>query len=173
MSSSSFTIIVFLLWTHYSIFISFLYCGAQNFTQYSRWGSTNDEYSETITSFSWLAILCLMHLRICLVLLDTRAHCWLILSLQSTKTPISLSAGLHPSLLSSSLAVHSILHHLICRIWHLFLLNSICLVMALNSHLSKSLCKDSLPLRDWTASLNLVSLANLLSVHSNLVSRHW
>ncbi|CAM9952100.1 unnamed protein product, partial [Bubo scandiacus] len=35
MFSSPFTIFVALFWTHSNIFLSFLYCGVQNCTQYS------------------------------------------------------------------------------------------------------------------------------------------
>ena len=78
---------------HLRTFTSFLHCGAQNCTQYSRWGRTNTKYSGIITSFDWLVILCLMHLRMQFALLAARAHYWLILSLLLTSTPRSLSAG--------------------------------------------------------------------------------
>lgn len=55
--SSPFTSFLALLQMHSSILI-FLYCGDQNCTQYSRWGHTNTKW---ITSFYWLAMLCLMH----------------------------------------------------------------------------------------------------------------
>lgn len=59
--------------------------------------------SGTITTFDLLSILCLMHPRRWLALLALRACCWLVLSLTTTKTPGSLSVGLHTSLLSPSL----------------------------------------------------------------------
>lgn len=91
------SIVAFLLWTHWRTFTSFLNCGAQNCTKYSRWGHTSAEYSGIITSFDWLDLLCLMHRRVQFAPLAARAHCWLTLSLLSMSTPRSLS----PELLSS------------------------------------------------------------------------
>lgn len=42
--SRLFTIFVVILWVHCNNFISFLYCGAQNSTQCSRWGCANTKY---------------------------------------------------------------------------------------------------------------------------------
>lgn len=62
------------------IFISFIYCAAQNCIQYSRRGLTNAASSVTIPSFNCLAVLFLTHPGISQSLLASRAHCWLILS---------------------------------------------------------------------------------------------
>lgn len=138
MPSSSFTIFVALLWAH-PIFISLSYCGDQNCTQYLRWGLTNAQYSRTLTS-DHLAMLCLTCPKVGLALLVTRAHWQLILSLPSTKTPRSLSAGLHSSILSHSLYVHPGLHHPRCRICHLTLVYTIEGIDMLTYNL-KHMCK--------------------------------
>ena len=63
MPSSPSTSFVALLCTRSRTFTSFLSGGAQNCTQYSRWGPTNAEYRGTIPSFDRLVVLCLMHSR--------------------------------------------------------------------------------------------------------------
>jgi len=45
-----------------SILIYFLYCGTKNCTQHSRWGHNSTKCGRKITSFDWLALLCLVHL---------------------------------------------------------------------------------------------------------------
>lgn len=111
MPSRPFIIFAVILWTHSSIFISFLHSESWNCTQYLRWGCTSAEYSWAIVStFPQLVMLCLMIPRIQLALLSSRAYCWLILSWSSNKPSRSLFAGLHSRLLSPSLYVHSGLH---------------------------------------------------------------
>jgi len=51
--------------------------GAQNWMQYSRWGLTSAEWRGRRTSLTLLALLFLMHPRIPLALVATKAHCWL------------------------------------------------------------------------------------------------
>lgn len=68
--SRAFTIFAILLWTFSNSFIPSLYCDTQNCTQYSRWGCTKAVYSGTITSLNQLAMLCLMHSSVQLVMLD-------------------------------------------------------------------------------------------------------
>lgn len=48
------------LWMFLRMLTSFLYCGDQNCTQYSRWGCTNDKHSGRITCFDQLFMLSLM-----------------------------------------------------------------------------------------------------------------
>jgi len=68
--------------------------GAQNWTQYSRWGLTRAEQRGRRTSLDLLATLLLMHPRIPLAFLATRAHWWLMVIFSSTSTLISLSTEL-------------------------------------------------------------------------------
>jgi len=66
-------------------------------TQGSRCGLTRGEQRRRITSLNLLAMLMLMQPRIPLAALATRAHCWLMANLLSTRTPSSFS----PELLSA------------------------------------------------------------------------
>lgn len=70
----------------------FLYWGAQNWIQYSRWGLIRAEKRGRITSLELLATLLLMHPRMPLAFLVTRAHYWVMDSLSSIRTPRSFSA---------------------------------------------------------------------------------
>ena len=79
-------ILVALRWTLSSSSSSFLKWGAQHWTQYSRWGLARAEQSGRRTSLVLLATLLLMHPRIPLAFLATRAHCWLMDNLSSTST---------------------------------------------------------------------------------------
>lgn len=63
------------------------------------------------------------------------------------------------------LYVQPMLPHSRCRIWHLFSLNFIWLVIAQLSNLLRSLCKASLPSRKSTAPPCVVSSANLITMH--------
>ena len=117
--SSPSTIFVALLWTHLRTLTSFLNCGAQNFTQYSRWGLISAKYSSIITSFARLVMLSLMHPRMQIALLAARAHCWLTLSLLSTSTYRSLPAGLLSSHTSLNLDLCLALLCPRCRVWHM------------------------------------------------------
>ena len=54
-------------------------------------GPHSAEQSRTIPSPDQLAVLGLMHPRVGLPLLAARAHCWLVFSLLSTRTPKSIS----------------------------------------------------------------------------------
>ena len=111
--TSPFTSFVAFLWMHSSTSISFLNCGAQNCTWYSWWGRTN-------TWFDWLVGLCLVRLRTRFASLAARAHCWLILSLQSTSTRRSPSTGLLSSHSSPNLCLCLALLPPRCRIRPLF-----------------------------------------------------
>ena len=165
MPSNTFTSFVAFLWMHSRTFTSFLICGAQNRTQYSRWGSTNAEYRGIIPSFDYLVVLCLMHSRMLLALLAARAHCWLILSLLSSSTPRSPSAGLLSSYSSPNLYLGLVLLCPRCRIRHLDLITFMLLIIAQCSSLSRSLCKASCPSGESIASPSLVPSANLLMEH--------
>jgi len=69
-----FTLFVALRWTLSNSFMSFLYCVTKTCTQCLGWDRTTAEQSETVPSLGWL---CLMHPRIQLSLLVTKAHFWL------------------------------------------------------------------------------------------------
>ena len=146
---------------HSSTSIFFLNSGTQS-TQYSKWGYMNTKYSGIMTSFDWLVMLCFVQPRMQFVLLATRAHCWLILSLLSTSTPRSCSAELLFIHFFPSLHWFLVLLHPRCRIQHLFLFYVVSLMITQCSNLSRSLCKASCPSRDWTAPPSLVSTANFL-----------
>lgn len=91
----------------------------------------------------------------------TKTHYWARWSLSSTKFPRSLSEGFNSSLLFPHLYTHLELLSPRCRNGHLFSLNFIYLVIVQLSNLSRSLCKESLPSRESTASPNLVLSAYL------------
>jgi len=61
-----FTIYIVLFWTPSNGFL-FLYCGAQNWTQCSRWGCTSTEQSRRILSLDQRAEWCLVHDRIYII----------------------------------------------------------------------------------------------------------
>jgi len=72
----------------------------QEGTQYLRCGLTSAEYRGTITSLLLLATLFLIQARMPLAFLATWAHCWLMFSWLSTRSPRSFfplvgSAGQH------------------------------------------------------------------------------
>lgn len=79
-------------------------------------------------------------------LLTPVSHKWACL-LQPTSTPRSLCAGLLPSHSSPSLHLSLALLHPRCRVQHFDLLNSIPLINAQCSNLSRTLCKASHPLK--------------------------
>ena len=149
-----------------STFTSFLNCGSQNCTQHSRC-ITNTKFSGINSSCD----ICLMHPRTWFVLLATRAPCWLLLSLQSTSTPRSLSAGLLFSHSSPNLYLCPEFLCPRCEIWHLDLLYFIPLTIFQCCYLSLSFLKPSHSLRESTTPSSLVSSANLLMVHSTPASR--
>ena len=103
--------------------------------------------------------------RILLSFWDARAHCWLMLSFSSTRTPKSFSAGL---LLRSFPSLYSYLGlpWSKCKTLHFALLNLIRFRWANFLNLSRFLWMASLPSAVSTAPLSLVSSANLLRVHS-------
>ena len=49
------------LWLSFGHPLRVFYCGAQNCTQYSRWGCTSTMQSRTPISLNWLAMLCSVH----------------------------------------------------------------------------------------------------------------
>ena len=69
-----------LLWTCSSPSMSFLWWGAQNWTQHSRCSLTSTEYRGTITALLLLATPYLIPARMPLAFLATWAHCWLMLA---------------------------------------------------------------------------------------------
>ncbi|XP_055576153.1 uncharacterized protein LOC129736772 [Falco cherrug] len=77
--------------------LSLLDWGAQRWTQHSSCSLPSAEQRGRITSLDLLAMLLLMHPRVLLAALATRAHCWLVGNLLSTSTPTSFSAELPPS----------------------------------------------------------------------------
>jgi len=63
--------------------------GAQNWTQYCRWGPTRAEQRGRITSLNLLVVILLMQPRVQLAFWAASTHCQLTLSLSSTGTPKS------------------------------------------------------------------------------------
>lgn len=60
---------------------------AQNWVQYSRRHLTSAEERQVIMSLDLLAKVLLLNPRMLLASFATKAHCWLLCSLWSTKTP--------------------------------------------------------------------------------------
>ena len=87
-------IFVALHWTPSRSSLSFLNWGAQNGTQNSWCGHTRTEWRGRTTSLNLLAIFFVIHLRRPLAFLATRAHCWLMVSLLSARTPMSFYSEL-------------------------------------------------------------------------------
>lgn len=84
---------------------------------------------------------------------------------------VPLFVGLLSSISSPNLYVQPGIPHHTCKTWQLLLLNFTPLVIGQVSNLSKSLCKTSLPFRESSVPPNLVSSANLLSMHISPASR--
>lgn len=74
MPSSPSASFVAVLWMLSRILASFLYFGARNCMQYSRWGRTSAKYSKWVPSLNQLAVLYLMHPDMWFALLAVRAH---------------------------------------------------------------------------------------------------
>jgi len=106
-----------------------------------------------------------------LAFLASRAHCWLMVNLSSTRTPRSLSSELLSSRSTPSLYWCIGLFLPRCRTLHLPLLNLIRFLSAQTSSLSRSRCMAAQPSGASTTPPSLESLANLLRVHSNSSSR--
>lgn len=106
--------------------------------RYSRWGHSNAERGR-ITSFDHS---CLMHLTVHFAFLATKAYCWILSGLLSTRTSRSVSAKLLSSHLSSSLYLCPVLFQPRCRIHHFPLLSSMLLITQC-SNISRSLRKTS------------------------------
>lgn len=87
-------------------------------------------------SFWPVSCLCLMHHRISLTLLTTRAHCWPIRIYYQWKP---LYPSLHYSCLPANLCIHPGLHYPRCRIRHFFLVNFKILMFMQNFNLPRSL----------------------------------
>lgn len=114
-----------------------LYCSAQTSNpQCLMWGCTAQSRAEESFPLIWLEVLGLMHLRVTFGCHVHSANCWLMFSLQSTRTPCSLSAGLPTCSLSSpKLPVYPGLPCTRWKIWHLLLLICIGLVLSWHSQL--------------------------------------
>lgn len=119
---------------HSDTLSTFLNCEALNYTQYSRWGCTNIEYSGTITSFAQLVMLCLMHPMIQVALLAARAHTADSYWDAVDQNPHIPSAELLSSHSSTSLYFCPVLLHLRCRIQHLYLLNFMPLIFGISTN---------------------------------------
>lgn len=96
---------------------------------------------------------------------------WLRFNL-STRISSSLFMGLLSSLSSPNLYRHPGLPLPRCWIWHLLLMNFMCLVISQTSYLSKSLCEVPLPSRESKAAPSLESFANLLTPSHPLSKTH-
>lgn len=86
-------------WTWSSMYMFFLYSGAQNWTQHSRYISLGVNRGK-ITSLDLLVVFFIMKLRVPLVAFAARICCWLVFSLLLKRSHRSCSANL----LSSKLA---------------------------------------------------------------------
>ena len=159
-----------LLRMHSRILKAFLNGGAQNHTQYPRWGHTRAKSNGVITSFDQLVVLCFMPPRMQFPLLAVREGCWLFEPPvnQHPQTPF---AGLLSSHCSRSLPLYLALFHPSCRILHLDLFNFMQLVTAQCSNLPIYLCKASCPSRESAAPPSLVSSGNLPAMHSTPACR--
>ena len=94
-----------LLWMMHSS--TFFYCGAQNCTQYSKWGHDDVKYRGRITSLAGCAVFHAPQGAICP--LGSRACCWLVLVPALTSTSRSTSAELLQPLISQSVPVSTII----------------------------------------------------------------
>jgi len=106
--SSLLIIFMALLWTLSKSSTSFLCWGSQTQMQYSRWVHMKAEYRWTIPSLTLLAISPLTESKIPLAFQPASAHCWLMLSFSSTRTPQSSSAGLLSEFFSQPVHVSGI-----------------------------------------------------------------
>lgn len=88
-----------LLRTLSSSFMSLLYCSTQNCTQCCRRGCTAQSRMDHFSHWT-VAVLGLMHPRVCLVLMTERAQCWLLFNLLSTTIPTVVA--LHSLILLSA-----------------------------------------------------------------------
>jgi len=166
-TSRAFAVFLALLWMLYNCFISFLFCGAPNCTQCSRWGCAIKEQNWTIHIINCLAMIGLIHPQVWLALLAGRTHCWLRFNLLSTRTLAFFSVELLSSHSSLSQYTDEGLPCPRCRIWNLFLLGLIQLVIIQPPNLSKSLCKVPLPSKESTDSRDppdLVSFTSLVYI---------
>jgi len=77
--------------------------GPQTWMKYSSWGLMRAELRGTVTSLALLATPLLMEFRIPLAFQAAGAHCWLMFSFSSVRTPKSFSAGLFSRSSSPSL----------------------------------------------------------------------
>ncbi|NXW18147.1 TENS3 protein, partial [Circaetus pectoralis] len=82
---------------------SLWYWGAQNRAQRSRCGLASAKQRGRIAPLDLLATLFLMQLRILMTAFAMRLHCWLMVSLLSTRTPRSFSAELSSNQLAPSM----------------------------------------------------------------------
>ena len=146
--------------------MSLLCWGLQSWTQDSRWDLTRAEQRRRIPSLDLLATLLLMQPRIQLAFWDLNTHCQVLLSFSLANTPKSFLVGLLSIHSPPSLHLFLVLPWPMCWTLHLALLNFMRFTQAHLSSLSRSLWVASLPSSVSTASHSLVSLANLLRVHS-------
>ena len=117
-------IFVVLLWTLSSLSASFWCSKDQNWTQYSSCSLASAEESGIMTS-SLLVMPLLMQPGILLACFAAAAHCSLMLSLLSTKTPRSLSTELLPSQVDPSLCCTPGMSSKSKHTWHGLMFNGL------------------------------------------------
>ena len=129
-------------------------------------GLSRGEQRGRIPSLDLLVTLLVMQPRTQLAFWAASAHCHLMLSFLSTNTPKSFFSGLLSIRSLPSLSLCSGLPRPMGRTLHLALLNFTRFTRAHLLRLSRSLWMASLPSSVSTIPHSLVSLANLLRVHS-------
>lgn len=107
----------FLVWTLSGLSASFLNWGDENWVWYCRCGLRNTEQREMITSLPRLVNP--LRIQPSIQSLAAVTHCWLMVSLLSTKTPKSLGAQLLPSHINPKLCWALWLYCPKCRTLHL------------------------------------------------------
>jgi len=112
-----------------------------------------------------------VHPRLPLAFLETRAHCWIMVNLSSTRTPRSLSTELLSRRSAPILYSYMRLCLPRCRTLHLPLLNFIRLFSTHLSSLSRSCWMAAQPSGVSATHPTFVSSANLLRVRFILSSR--
>jgi len=170
------TSFVALVWMLSSTLTSFLYCGAQNCTKYSRWGRTNTKYSRRIASFDLPPCCDPTDSKMQFALLEPRHPAGSHWACCHQPAPFLLSCSSATHLPGSACVQHCSILGAELSIF-LCWTSCCCSLLYLSNALSRALCKVSHPSREskappsWVPSHAEAALQSCIQIMDKILNR--